>query len=97
MGLGKVFGVVMLVYGVACIIFDYVGFVFSTIPNLGVFGSWLFNPLGMAFSNIITSNLVGGNPILGLGSSGIAWAVGGVLAFFWISIMLFFGSKLVRR
>jgi hypothetical protein len=97
MGASKAIGASMILYGIACIVFSFAGLVLTFIPNLGSVGSWLFNPLGMAFSEYITTQLTAGNPVLWLGSSGVSWAVGGALEFLWVFLMLFVGVKLARR
>lgn len=93
----KVFAVFFLGYGVACFVFNFLGLIVNVIPNLGSLGSWLFNPLGMAFGGYITGQLVGGNPLLWLGSDGVAWAVGGIIGVLWTFGLMGLGVWLLKR
>lgn len=95
-------GLVPFLYGVACLFFNFAGIIVKGIPDLGVLGSWLFNPLGMAFGQPIASYLVdnvGGNVwFLGdLFKNGAAWAVGGFFGVIWTFGLLFLGVKLLFR
>jgi hypothetical protein len=99
--MGK-FGLIPLFYGVACLIFNFAGIIVKGIPDLGVLGSWLFNPLGMAFSDPIASYLIAnvGADVWLIGdlfTNGAAWAVGGFFGLIWTFGLLFLGVKLLFR
>ena len=99
--MGK-FGLVVFFYGVLCLIFNFAGIIVKGIPDLGAVGSWIFNPLGMAFSAPISSYLIAnvGADVWLIGDlfkNGAAWAVGGVFGIIWTFGLLFLGIKLLFR
>ena len=99
----KIVGLIVLLYGVFCFVFNFLGLFLTGIPNLGDVGSWIFNPLGMAFANPVSSYLMGnlGGGVLwlfgDLFANGAAWAIGGLFGVIWTLIMIFVGFMLVRR
>lgn len=99
--MGKL-GLIPLIYGILCFIFNFVGLLFSGVPNLGEFGSWLFNPLGKAFSaplaDLVVSNAGLDFWLIGDGfKSGAAWFIGGVFAIIWTFGLIWVGVKLLGR
>lgn len=95
-------GLIPFLYGFACLVFNFGGIIVNFIPDLGTFGSWLFNPLGMAFGQPIASYLVdnvGADTwLLGdLFKNGAGWAVGGFFGVIWTFGLLFLGVKLLFR
>lgn len=97
--MGK-FGLIPIVYGVFCFIFNYLGYLVAGVPNLGALGSWIFNPLGMAFSGQLGGMLT---DQLGLGwfgslvNGGMVWLVGAGFGFLWTFGLIAIGALLLRR
>lgn len=97
----KLTGIFLVLYGLICFLFNVVG-CFFVLPDFGVTGSWLFNPLGMLFgepvANYLVANFGASFWLLdGLISSSVAWVVGGLLAWIWIAVTLTLGSIMIRH
>jgi hypothetical protein len=91
----RIFGLLAIVYAVVCVVFN---FFFHL--ELGIVGSFLFNPLGVLFANQIASAIIGLSPIPiigGLLESNIAWMVGGLIAAVWSLGCFFVGLILAKR
>jgi hypothetical protein len=96
MAVAKIVGALMLLYAIGVFIYNFVSF-FVNLPQIGVIGSYLFNPLGMAFGAQVTSQIVHNNPLLMLASYGVTYFVGGVLALVWCLVIGWIGSILIRH
>ena len=97
----KLTGIFLVLYGLICFLFNVVG-CFMALPDFGVTGSWLFNPLGMLFGEPVANYLVAnfGDSFWvfdGLISSSVAWVVGGLLAWVWSGILITLGSILAKH
>jgi len=102
MGLGKIIGVFLLIYAVLCVIFNWVGLCVNFIPNLGVAGSWIFNPFGILLSDTLATYFMSNIGDLGwaLGTlfpNGASWAIGGIVTVFWVCGLSFFSLFLFKR
>ena len=93
----RIFGLLAIVYAVVCVVFN---FFFHL--ELGIVGSFLFNPLGVLFANQIASAIIGLSPVEipiigGLLESNIAWMVGGLIAVAWSLVIFFVGLILAKH